>query len=93
MEEAVTKKFKGRVYQQIPTDEADSGDIVVWVNSTGRRCNIVERRSPKIVFILNHKGCTSKTKRVAIREVVEAWRWHKKVKENQSVSCEEPNGS
>ena len=75
-----TKKFKSRIYIEVPTKEVQPGDIIVF-NDNGSYTRIVKSVAKSTVMVEQPKDFKPRTKRVNRKCIKETWRWHKKMED------------
>ncbi len=68
----------GRLYVSIEPADVQPDDVVGWRDRHVHH-NKVKAVSKKTVTIQNHPNLKPTTKRVNRSQVIECWRWHKKV--------------
>lgn len=83
MMEQPTKKFRGRIHQQVPIDEVTAGDIIMFVDVRSYTRS-VKSVAKKTVMVHQPKGLKPRAKRVDRESIKEVWR--KKVKLNGDSS-------
>ena len=72
-----TKKFKSRIYIEVPTKEVQPGDIVAY-NDGGSYTRIVKSVAKSTVMVEQPKDFKPRTKRVNRKNITRCWRWRKK---------------
>lgn len=78
-----TRKFRSRIYVEVPVQEVRPGDVVVFVD-IGMYTRFVESVTRHNVMVEQPKGFKPPTWRVSRKKLKECWRWHKKMEASDS---------